>query len=108
MGTGTGYRVMVTGCRVRLLFEALQALIQVLVDLKYIVQLQELEQFHHLFINITDLEGSIIVIGGFHDGQKDTEPGAVDKLDAGKVKHQFDIGFVEVFQEAFFNRFGDW
>lgn len=93
--------------RLHPLLKTLQALIQAVVNLENIMELQEFEKFHHLFVDVTYLKYAIIIIGGLHNREEDSESWAVNESDATQVKHHFNVRFIEKIQQFLFNLFGN-
>jgi hypothetical protein len=79
-----------------LLLEALNAVLQGTVDFEYIMQLKQLEKLHYLGINVTDLEKSVVVVRGFHDGKENSKTRTVNEVDIFKVQDQLGLGLIKI------------
>jgi hypothetical protein len=88
------------------LLEALDAVLQGTVDFENIMQLKQLEKLHHFGINVTDLEKSVVVVRGFHDGKENSETRTVNEVDIFKVQDQLGFGLMEIILQLFFDRLG--
>jgi hypothetical protein len=80
---------------ISLVLKTFNTIVEIVVNLKNIVQLQQFKKFHYFFTDITDFKMPEIDIGCFHDRKENAKSGAIYKINTLEIQYQSGVRFVK-------------